>query len=187
MKTSNILIITYFSVIFGGLAVLCYDDMRHFAKIKPKSTQVEKQYESKMDLPKFTVIFAVDCRFSVTSGESNQLAVVDKVRETPLEICNVRNDTLFMNGILKGVNHVTIVCKDIKTITAQKSNINMYNSEIGTLNLDLDNSLFQAYNTKIKIVNGKLRDSRFKTFYSKIRRFNIEQLEDKEYNVSIEQ
>ncbi|MDR0726330.1 MAG: hypothetical protein LBF59_10050 [Prevotellaceae bacterium] len=206
MKTSNILVITYLSLIFGGLAVLYFDDMRHFLKYgRETRTNVVKLHESKVDLPQFTVIVdTTGYSFSVTSGENNHFSIVkESTAEISPEICNVRNDTLFINRIPKN-SSVKIVCKDIKAIVAKNSEMlsikdltsdmlylklekarsSIKNVKIGAFSFDLSNEThFDASNITVEVLNGKLFNSYLNIYSSKIRRSSIEQLDEKKHNM----
>jgi hypothetical protein len=214
MKTSNILIITYLVVIFSGLIVLYIDDKLHYVKrmenperyfIKSDNKKVEI-FDSKVDLPRFTVIVdTINCSFSVTSGKNNELTVIDTIAKISPGIYDIRNDTLYISKMSQKVFSIKIVCADLKTIVARnnksltvydfrsdalnmkltKSRLAINNSKIGVFNLDLDNANCNARDMEINVLNGKFDNSHLDIHSSKIRRSIIEQVGDKKYDISI--
>jgi hypothetical protein len=159
-----------------------------------------------VDLPQFTVIVdTTGYSFSVTSGENNQFVIVDdKATEISSEICNVRNDTLFINCSPR--YGLTIVCKEVKAIIVknaewlyitdlssealylklEKVHSAINNLKVGTFNFDVSNETrCDANNIEVETLTGKLSNSRFNIYSSKIRRSSIEQLDEKNQNMII--
>jgi hypothetical protein len=132
-------------VILSGLAVLYIDDKHHYVETR-QQREAERQehilkftvYESKVDLPKFTVIAdSSGGSFSVTSGNNNELTIVDTVNGVSPEIYDVRNDTLYINRMHKIPDNIValkIVCADLKSIVARnsKSMSSNFHSSTGT-------------------------------------------------------
>ncbi|MDR2286288.1 MAG: hypothetical protein LBE04_02250 [Prevotellaceae bacterium] len=217
MKTSNILIITYLFVIFSGLAVLYIDDKQHYVEYKrqkeeqrQKHIRTSKLYESKVDLPKFTVIADTSGGlFLVTSGKSNELTVVDTVNEISPGIFDVRNDTLYINRIPKISDSIValyIVCADLKSIVARnsksiiltnvysdlfslkltKSRLSISDSYIDKFDLDLnDDSYCNIKNVSGKVLNYKCYNSHIEQESSHFRRSFGEQSSESLFNMSV--
>jgi hypothetical protein len=217
MKTSNILTITYLFVIFSGLTVLYIDDKNHYVETR-QQREAERQerirkftiYESKVDLPKFTVIAdSSGGAFSVTSGERNEFTVVDTVNEISPGIFDVRNDTLYINRIpviSENITSVNVVCANLKSIVAHnsksitvtnvysdklslkltKSRLLISDSDIGAFYIDLnDESYYSAKNIKGDILEYKCHNSHFEAEALKFRSSKGEQSGDINYNMSI--
>jgi hypothetical protein len=173
MKTSNILIITYLFVIFIGLAVLYIDDKNHYVETKQQRDAQRQElirklrlFELKIDLPTFTVINdSSGGSLSVTSGESNELTVVDTVNAVSPGIFDVRNDTLYINRIPKIPNNIValkIVCTDLKSIVARNSKlITVTNVYSGTLSLKLTKSRLLISDSNIGAFYLDLRDDSY--------------------------
>jgi hypothetical protein len=218
MKTSNILIITYLFVIFGGLAVLYIDDKQHYVeyrrqKEEQRQTHIQtfKLYESKVDLPKFTVIADISGgSFFVTSGENSRLSVVDTVNGMSPGIFDVRNDTLYIikkvPQISSDVVGLSIVCADLRSIVAlnsesitvtnihsdlfrlklTKSRLSIGDSDISNFYLDLnDDSYCSVRNVKGDALDYKCHNSKFEFESLKFRSSNGEQSGDINFNMSI--
>jgi hypothetical protein len=196
MKTSNILIITYLFVIFGGMAVLCIDEKMHFAKLE-QTQQIEmkknQMHQTNVDLPPFSAIVdTVGHKFSITTGEEPRLAVVCKDDATEMYDIEVRNDTLYINRVESGA-HLTIVCKDVLSVVAKKCEwINMCEASFKTLNLNITKSnmfitnveigLFRFYlydetscnasKIKVKVLDGYTKNSHYEAYDSKVTSFS---------------
>jgi hypothetical protein len=218
MKTSNILIITYLFVIFSGLAVLYIDDKNHYVETKQQRYAQRQElirkyrvYESKVNLPTFTVINdSSGGSFSVTSGKNNELIVVDTVNRVSPGIFDVRNDTLYINSIPKMHTNIValkIVCADLKSIVARnsksitvtnvysnvlslkltKSRLSISDSNISTFYLDLeDDSFCSTKNVNGDVLKYKCYNSRFERESTKFRSSTGEQSEMRLNNDSVE-
>jgi hypothetical protein len=199
MKTSNYIIIAFFTFLIG--ATLCL-----FISAKSHKEENSNIIDSKeFSIPDFSVIVVeTDTWLYIKSSEKNCLNV--DYYNTPEEIVNpsrISNDTLYVsektaaNSITinctqlsslvvrnNGKTHINNLHLDSLSILAENAHVWMENSDIGTIHIQANNSNIQLYLAKINHISAQLENKTILSCYEDINKLEIEKDSTSKYYVN---
>jgi hypothetical protein len=182
MKTSNYIIIAFFTFIFGGMLFLFIAARGHENNERPGIRNRTLSSTELADLADFSVIVAEpDAQFTIEQSDSCRLAVYYPENDNePKNPYRVSGDTLYLLGQEAFVStnfylnvtqlssfvanegshiHLRNLNLDTFSLFAQDADINIQNTHIGNLLLQANNTRVNIYSTTINQISAKLENN----------------------------
>jgi hypothetical protein len=207
MKTSNILIVTYLSVVLAGTIIFFADDKRHYNKTdngQKFNSENTRVHEVEIDLPFSVIVGNEGSSFNIkpATDDKNKLRILlfNKNSEVP-ETHRVQNDTLYIDKITDA--QATIACRNIKSIVTKNSRVNLslsgetldlkvegnnveiHDSHFDTINISAKNMNVYLRDSKVNVLNGSIsNETSFNVYSMKIRKINLDISDDSKYNMN---
>jgi hypothetical protein len=201
MKISNILIVTYLTILLAGTVFLFADDKRHYNKTddgRRFNSNNIRIHEVAIDSP-FSVIVGNEgsiVRIEPATDDKNKLHILLFYKNTEVpEIPRVQNDTLYIDKMTDA--QATIACRNIKSIisknsrvnlslsggtldlTVEKSRIEIHDSHFDTINISSKSTTVFMRESKVNVINGSIsNETSVNGYNSKIRKINLDISDD---------
>ena len=151
MKTSNIILISFLTFLFGGITLL-FIGSKYYRGVDNKA---DFAIQEKKTAP-FSVIVAEPGAYLVLKNGREFRVSQSYKKETKPDFAPfvVRNDTLFISAVKskmegKWFTVPEVYCKNVKAIIAkEKTNVSLRNYQVDSLSINLDKSdFFWDFNT----------------------------------------
>jgi hypothetical protein len=145
MKTSNYIVLSFFTCLFGGIFVLFLA-----AKIDPRSNLKQEFVTDEKPLDNFSVVVAgPGANICVKSGDVSKIGLYYLKKDTcSLPAYTVRNDTLFVQSNPPKNKHwaTNVICRQVTSVEGKaKSQISLEQFRGDSLLVRLNNSEFSCH------------------------------------------
>ena len=203
MKTSNYILISFFTFIVGSIFVLFIAAIGRENDPYDYPNSEKKEY-SLGDFSVIVVESAINIEFK--SSENNSLSFpFPKDKEMNEKPFRMNNDTLVIYPVpgfelhhslrVSGSKLSTIIAKNSSHIRVDRINSEMFsvdvqqttftldNSEIRELNIQGDRSRIRIYSNKVDSLSARLKNESFLDIYKNINKINIEKDETSRYSL----
>lgn len=177
MKTSNIILISFLTFLFGGITLL-FIGSKYYKRIDDKSNLTVKE---KKTAPFSVVVAEPGAYLVLKNGREFSVSQGYKKDVTPdFASFVVRNDTLYMYAVKTKIDSKWFVvpevyCKNVKSIIAkEKTNVSLRNYQVDSLSVDLNKSDFFWDFNKPDYVNIESKNSYLRLNGDNIEKMNLQ-------------
>ena len=177
MKTSNIILISFLTFLFGGITLL-FIGSKYYKRIDDKSNLTVKE---KKTAPFSVVVAEPGAYLVLKNGREFSVSQGYKKDVTPdFASFVVRNDTLYMYAVKTKIASKWFVvpevyCKNVKSIIAkEKTNVSLRNYQVDSLSVDLNKSDFFWDFNKPDYVNIESKNSYLRLNGDNIEKMNLQ-------------
>ena len=204
MKTSNYILIAFFSFIIGSILVLFIAAVGHEDDSYGGHTDSEKKEYSLEDFS--VIVTESNLRVHFNSSENNSLSFYfPRDREVSEKPFRISNDTLFLypvagfelhhtlwvSGnnlsavIAKGTDHISIghFNSEALSVDAQQATFSIDNSNIRELNVFGDKADIRLYSSKIEFLSARLKNESSLDIHRNANKVDIEKDETSRYSL----
>ncbi|MFC3333930.1 hypothetical protein [Flavobacterium palustre] len=177
MKTSNIILISFLTFLFGGITLL-FIGSKYYKGIDNKA---DFAIQEKKTAPFSVVVAEPGAYLVLKNGKEFSVSQAYKKEEAPdLAPFEVRNDTLFVSVVKSRKDGEWFVipevyCKNVKSILAkEKTNVTLRNYQVDSLSISLNKSDFFWDFNKPAFVNIEAKNSNLHFDGDNIEKINLQ-------------